>query len=64
LAGRLAFFDLRDPMSARAYYSAALDSSREVPDAVLVIASGSEGKRLNLGHFAPHRWQVHGTDRH
>jgi hypothetical protein len=36
----------------------------EVPEAVLVVASGSEGKRLNLGHFAPHRWQVHGTDRH
>jgi len=36
----------------------------DVPDAVLVVASGSEGKRLNLGHFAPHRWQVHGTDRH
>ena len=31
----------------------------EVPDAVLVVASGAEGKRLNLGHFAPHRWQVH-----
>ena len=36
----------------------------EVPEAVLVVASGSEGKRLNLGHFAPHRWQVHGGDRH
>jgi hypothetical protein len=36
----------------------------DVPDAVLVVASGSEGKRLNLGHFAPHRWQVNGTDRH
>src|SRR5215218_10444290 len=36
----------------------------EVPDAVLVVASGSEGKRLNLGHFAPHRWQVNGADRH
>src|SRR5215207_11309227 len=36
----------------------------EVPEAVLVVASGSEGKRLNLGHFAPHRWQVHGSDRH
>jgi hypothetical protein len=34
------------------------------PDAVLVVASGSEGKRLNLGHFAPHRWQVNGSDRH
>jgi hypothetical protein len=36
----------------------------EVPEAVLVVASGSEGKRLNLGHFAPHRWQVNGADRH
>jgi hypothetical protein len=36
----------------------------DVPDAVLVVASGAEGKRLDLGHFAPHRWQVHGTDRH
>jgi hypothetical protein len=36
----------------------------DVPDAVLVVASGSEGKRLNLGHFAPHRWQVQGADRH
>jgi hypothetical protein len=35
-----------------------------VPDAVVVVASGSEGKRLNLGHFAPHRWQVSGADRH
>jgi hypothetical protein len=35
-----------------------------VPDAVLVVASGSEGKRLNWGHFAPHRWQVAGDDRH
>jgi hypothetical protein len=36
----------------------------QVPEAVLIVASGSEGKRLNLGHFAPHRWQVHGADRH
>jgi hypothetical protein len=35
-----------------------------VPEAVLVVASGAEGKRLNLGHFAPHRWQVQGADRH
>jgi hypothetical protein len=35
-----------------------------VPEAVLVVASGADGKRLNLGHFAPHRWQVHGADRH
>jgi hypothetical protein len=36
----------------------------DVPEAVLVVASGSAGKRLNLGHFAPHRWQVAGADRH
>jgi len=36
----------------------------DVPDVVLVVASGSEGKRLNLGHFAPHRWEVAGADRH
>jgi hypothetical protein len=36
----------------------------DVPDAVLVVASGSEGKRVNWGHFAPHRWQVNGADRH
>jgi hypothetical protein len=36
----------------------------DVPEAVLVVASGAEGKRLNLGHFAPHRWQVAGSDRH
>jgi hypothetical protein len=36
----------------------------DVPDAVLVVASGADGKRLNLGHFAPHRWQVSGADRH
>jgi hypothetical protein len=36
----------------------------ELPQAVLVVASGAEGKRLNLGHFVPHRWQVNGADRH
>jgi hypothetical protein len=36
----------------------------DVPDAVVVVASGTEGKRLHLGHFAAHRWQVHDTDRH
>jgi transcriptional regulator with XRE-family HTH domain len=32
LAGRLSFFDLRDPMAARGYYGMALDSSREAGD--------------------------------
>jgi hypothetical protein len=40
------------------------DRHPDVPEAVLVVASGSEGKRLNWGHFAPHRWQVAGADRH
>jgi transcriptional regulator with XRE-family HTH domain len=44
LAGRLAFFDLRDPMSARAYYGAALDSSREADDPHLAAAT--------LGHMS------------
>jgi hypothetical protein len=36
----------------------------DAPEAVVVVASGSEGKRLNWGHFAPHRWHVQGADRH
>jgi hypothetical protein len=36
----------------------------EVPEAVLVVASGADGKRLHLGHFAPHCWQVAGANRH
>jgi transcriptional regulator with XRE-family HTH domain len=44
LAGRLSFFDLRDPMAARAYYSMALDSSREAADSHLSAAT--------LGHMS------------
>jgi len=36
----------------------------DVPDAVLVVASGGDARRLHLGHFAPGRWQVAGTGRH
>ena len=32
LAGRLAFFDLRDPLSARGYYNLALEAAREAGD--------------------------------
>ncbi len=32
LAGRLAFFDMQDPMSARGYYNLALESAREAGD--------------------------------
>ena len=32
LAGRLAFFDLRDPLTARGYYNLALESARESGD--------------------------------
>jgi hypothetical protein len=60
------------PTAAASLLVAALERTRQtirthhpdVPDAVLVVASGREGKRLNLGHFAPHRWQVNGADRH
>src|SRR6266536_3525177 len=44
LAGRLSFFDLRDPMAARAYYSMALDSSREADDPHLSAST--------LGHMS------------
>jgi transcriptional regulator with XRE-family HTH domain len=44
LAGRLSFFDLRDPMGARAYYGMALDASREVDDPHLSAAT--------LGHMS------------
>jgi hypothetical protein len=36
----------------------------DVPEAVLVVASGGDAKRLALGHFAPGRWQVNGTGHH
>jgi hypothetical protein len=35
----------------------------EVPEAVLVVASGSSGRRLKWGHFAAGRWQ-HAGDSH
>jgi len=44
LAGRLSFFDLRAPMAARAYYSMALDSSREADDPHLSAST--------LGHMS------------
>jgi tetratricopeptide (TPR) repeat protein len=44
LAGRLAFFDLQDPMAARAYYNLALEAAQEVSDHHLAGAA--------LGHMA------------
>jgi transcriptional regulator with XRE-family HTH domain len=44
LAGRLSFFDLRDPMGARAYYGTALDASREAGDPHL--------SAVTLGHMS------------
>lgn len=44
LAGRLAFFDLQDPMSARAYYNLALEAAREAGDHLQAAAA--------LGHVA------------
>ena len=44
LAGRIAFFDLRDPMAARGYYGMAMDASREAGDPHLSAAT--------LGHMS------------
>jgi transcriptional regulator with XRE-family HTH domain len=44
LAGRLAFFDLHDPMSARAYYNLSLEAAREAGDHLQAAAA--------LGHTA------------
>ncbi len=44
LAGRLAFFDLQDPMLARAYYNLALEAAREAGDHLQAAAA--------LGHVA------------
>ncbi|MGH3925082.1 MAG: helix-turn-helix domain-containing protein, partial [Pseudonocardiaceae bacterium] len=38
LAGRLSFFDLQDPMAARAYYSLALEAAREAEDRLQAAA--------------------------
>lgn len=44
LAGRLAFFDLNDPMGARGYYNLALEAAREAGDHLQAAAA--------LGHTA------------
>jgi hypothetical protein len=45
-------------------WAAICEQHPDVPDAVLVVASGSAGKHLALGHFAPHRWRMADTDHH
>lgn len=44
LAGRLSFFDLHDPITARAYYGMSLDSAREAGDRHLAA--------VTLGHMS------------
>ncbi|MGH3628606.1 MAG: helix-turn-helix transcriptional regulator [Sciscionella sp.] len=66
LAGRLSFFDLQDPMTARAYYSLALEAAREAGDHLQAVAA--------LAHvaFIPATEQgftaaldyLHGADQH
>jgi hypothetical protein len=61
-----------NPIAAASLLVAALEHTWQTirqrhpqgPAAVLVVAAGAAGKRLALGHFAPHRWQVNGADRH
>ena len=45
-------------------WAAIRDQHPDVPNAVVVVASGGDAKRLALGHFAPGRWQVNGTGHH
>ncbi len=35
----------------------------EVPEVVVVVAAGSEGKSLKLGHYAASRWHLAGAQR-
>lgn len=44
LAGRIAFFDLDDPMSARSYYQVAVEAAQEADDRLLAAAA--------LGHLS------------
>lgn len=36
----------------------------ELPDVVIIIASGHESKQKKFGHFASHRWNVGGDNHH
>jgi hypothetical protein len=49
LAGRLAFFDLRDPMGARAYYNMALEAAHEASDHLQAATA------LGASRFNPRR---------
>ncbi|GAA1594132.1 hypothetical protein GCM10009678_90360 [Actinomadura kijaniata] len=39
------------------------DRHPEIPEVVLILASGTDGKHARWGHHAPARWRVHDTDR-
>lgn len=39
------------------------DQHPEIPEVVLILASGTEGKQARWGHHAPARWRVHDADR-
>ncbi|MFC4050052.1 hypothetical protein ACFOY4_10185 [Actinomadura syzygii] len=39
------------------------DRHTEIPDVVLILASGTEGKQARWGHHAPGRWHVADSDR-
>lgn len=60
LAGRLAFFDLSDPVAARGYYNVALDAAREAEDHhqvtvvlghVAFVAAGDHAVAAALGYL-------------
>ncbi|MGH3864548.1 MAG: helix-turn-helix transcriptional regulator [Pseudonocardiaceae bacterium] len=66
LAGRLSFFDLQDPMAARAYYSLALEAARECGDhsqAVAALAHVAFIPAAEHGFTAALDY-LHGADEH
>jgi transcriptional regulator with XRE-family HTH domain len=54
LAGRIAFFDLKDPLAARAYYHSAAESAREADDRLMAATALVHTAFIAAsdGHFA------------
>jgi hypothetical protein len=45
-------------------WGAIQENHPELPDVVIIIASGHESKQRKFGHFASHRWNVDGDNHH
>ncbi|MBV8542167.1 MAG: helix-turn-helix transcriptional regulator [Pseudonocardiales bacterium] len=66
LAGRLSFFDLQDPMAARAYYSLALEAAREAGDHLQAAAALAHVAFIPAAEhgFTAALDYLHGADEH